>query len=254
MVRYLTQFIITACLCTASLQLTAQESQVLSGYLLAQSDSTPIPRAHVLNLTIKTGVISNEQGYFTLSATHNDSMLVSVLGYQLLFKEANELNDTIYLVERNYQLELYNVMPYKTFREFKIAFINLNLPDSTRAISKTIYLSKEELMHASYRQTADGGFGIVIPGVISSIFAAFDKRAKDKARVEELMEMDKYEAYLATKFNPSLVKRITELDDPQKLKDFIQYCDFEKDYIRISSKYDIITRTFECYEEYVELK
>ena len=90
--------------------------------------------------------------------------------------------------------------------------------------------------------------------MISSIFAAFDKRAKDKARVEELIEMDKYEAYLATKFNPDLVKRITELDNPSKLKDFIKYCSFSKDYVRISSKYDIITRTFECYEEYVELE
>ena len=154
--------IVTAGLFFLAFVSNAQEQKLRQGYLLASKDSTPIPRAHVLNLTIKTGVITNEQGYFTLKAADEDSVLISVLGYQMVFIQAKELLDTIYMQERNYQLELYNVMPYKTFREFKVAFINLNLPDSSRSISKTIYLSKEELMHASYKQTAEGGFGVVI--------------------------------------------------------------------------------------------
>ncbi|MCB0400880.1 MAG: hypothetical protein KDD41_02250 [Flavobacteriales bacterium] len=229
-----------------------QQGIEVKGVVLAKADSTPIPRAHVLNLTAKRGVITDESGAFLFTAQPGDSILVSVLGYHVFMMTAEELPETIYMEERNYQLELFNVMPYKTYEEFKVAFINLNLKDTNRVISKTIYLSREELIGAGYRQNADGGFGVIIPGVISSIFDAFDKRTKDKAHVEELIEMEKYEAYLATKFNPELVKRITELENPAKLHDFIDYCDFSKQYIRDHNKYDIITRTFECYEEYLE--
>ncbi len=236
-----------------STPLFAQNEIEVKGVLLTTADSTPIPRAHVLNITAKRGVITNEQGEFLFKSDASDSILVSVLGYKKYLTTAAEMPDTLYMIERNYQLELYNVMPYKTYEEFKIAFINLNLKDTHRVINKTIYLSREELVGMGYVQNPDGGFGVVIPGVISSIFAAFDKRTKDKAHVEELIEMEKYEAYLATKFNPNLVKRITELEDPKKLDDFIDYCNFSKAYIANNDNYTIITQTFECYEEYLNL-
>lgn len=232
-----------------STQLVAQNEIDVKGILLTVKDSTPIARAHVLDITSKRGVITNEQGEFIFKSEANDSILVSVLGYKTYQTTASEMPDTVYMQERNYQLELYNVIPYKTYQEFKIAFVNLNLKDSTPVINKTIFLSRGELIQA-YNEAQ---VGIIIPGVISSIFAAFDKKAKDKAHVLELIEIDKYETYLATKFNPELVKRITELEDPKKLDDFIEYCAFSKAYLAKNDNYAIITQTFECYEEYLNL-
>lgn len=225
----------------------AQET-VYSGKLLSVTDSSILAQAHVINLTAKRGVTTNSQGDFTLAALPTDTVFISILGYNQLTIEAQALVKTIYLTERNYELELYNVMPYKTYAEFKEAFAKLNLPDTTLKISKSIYVNKEELVALSKFQG-----GIAFEGVVSGILASFNKHLKDKAHYEMLLKRDEYEAVLATKFNPELVERITELNDRATLEDFIEYCDFSKSFIEYSSNYAIIDRVFECYDEYLSL-
>jgi hypothetical protein len=227
----------------------AQQKDVLSGVLLTKEDSTPIVRAHIINLSAKRGTISDVQGNFSISPQPTDSISISVIGYKTLVMEAQYLPEIIYLVERNYQLELFNVMPYKTFEEFREAFVNLDLPDTTRHVNPTIYLSKEELVGMGRSTTG----GIIIPGVISSIFASFNKLMQDKITYEELLQRDEYEAFLATKFNGDLVQRITQLKDNSEINDFIKYCDFSNHYIEHNSNYTIITQVFECYDEYISL-
>ncbi len=195
------------------------------------------------------GVISDDNGTFGITANDNDSIQISVLGYQTITILANTIKDTTYLKERNYVLELFNVMPYKTFAEFKDAFVKLQLPDTFRHVNPTFRLSNEELIGIDRASQQ----GVIFSGVVSSIFAAFNKRMKDKANYEMLLLRDEYEAFLATKFNPELVKRITELADRQTLNDFIIYCDFTNEFIANNNNYTIITQTFECYEEYINL-
>ena len=227
----------------------ANSQSIIQSVLLTQQDSTLISQAHVINATLKIGVISDDKGHFKLTANNNDSIQISVLGYQTINILANKIKDTTYLKERNYVLELYNVMPYKTFAEFKDAFVKLQLPDTFRHVNQTFRLSNEELIGIDRVSQQ----GIIFSGVVSSIFAAFNKRMKDKANYEMLLLRDEYEAFLATKFNPDLVKRITELADRQTLNDFIIYCDFNNEFIANNNNYTIITQTFECYEEYINL-
>lgn len=223
----------------------AQERTTISGILLSISDSTAITEAHIINLTAQRGVITNALGKFEIKTNSKDSILITVIGYHSLTILAEQLTNLIYLQEKNYELELYNVIPYKNFEEFKEAFVKLELPDTFRHINSTIYLSKEELVQA-YNEAQTG---IIIP----IDFSSFGKRAKDKANYEMLLLKEKYEAFLATKFNPDLVNRILELNDVNKLTDFIAYCDFSNDFIAKSNNYTIITQIFDCYDEYIAL-
>lgn len=227
------------------LNASAQEQTAILGTLLSISDSTAITEAHIINLTAQRGVITNALGKFEIKSNPKDSILITVIGYYYLTIEAEQLTDIIYLQERNYELELYNVVPYKNFEEFKDAFVKLELPDTFRHINPTIYLSREELVQA-YNEAQTG---IIIP----IDFSSFGKRAKDKANYEMLLLKDKYEAFLATKFNPDLVNRILELNDTEKLTNFIVYCDFSNDFIAKSNNYTIITQIFDCYDEYITL-
>lgn len=227
----------------------ANSQSTFYSILLTLHDTSQISQAHIINITSKTGVISDNEGKFGITANNNDSIQISVLGYQTITILANSITDTIYLKERNYVLELYNVMPYKTFAEFKDAFIKLQLPDTFRHVNQTFRLTNEELIGIDRVSQQ----GIIFSGVVSSIFAAFNKRMKDKANYEMLLLRDEYEAFLATKFNPDLVKKITELADKQTLNDFIIYCDFTNNFIANNNNYTIINQTFECYEEYINL-
>ena len=236
------KILIPFCLLLSASSIKAQQKVRV---LLAKQDSTPIAQAHIINYSLKTGTVSESNGTFMLSPNNTDTIAISCIGYKTLRIIANELPDTIYLVERNYFLELYNVMPYKTFEEFKEAFVKLELRDTFKHINPTIYLSKEALVQA-YNEAQ---MGIIIP----LDFSSFGKRAKDKAHVEELIEQEEFEAFLATKFNPKLVKRITNIDDNNTLDDFMKYCDFSNAYLAFNDNYTIITQTFECYEEYISL-
>lgn len=228
-----------------SIQVKAQPNQPVKAIILSKTDSSSIVSAHVINLTAKNGVISNDNGEFTIYPNKNDSISISIIGYNTIILLAKDIPTTIYLEERNYELELYNVVPYKNFNEFKEAFVKLELPDTFRHINPTIYLSKEELVQA-YNEAQ---MGIVIP----IDFSSFGKRAKDKANYDMLLQRDKYEAFLATKFNPNLVKRILKLNDVAKLNDFIAYCDFSDEFIAHNNNYNIITQIFDCYDEYIAL-
>ena len=72
---------------------------------------------------------------------------------------------------------------------------------------------------------------------------------KDKRNYIRLLQKDEYETFLASKFNPVMIERITRLDH-NEAELFMDYCDFSNHYIEHSSEYDIITQIFDCYEEY----
>ncbi len=244
----LLRIIISVLLLILTTNLSGQNPTVLSGILLSKTDSAPIAQAHIINRSAKLGVISNDQGDFNLSCSATDTVSISVIGYQTIVLVAKELNDTIFLQQKNYQLELFNLMPYKTYAEFKEAFVKLDLPDDSPQINSSIYLSREELSGLGHR-----GSGIIVSGAISSIFASFNKLMQDKITYEQLLKRDEYEAFIATKFNAKLVHQITQMKSKVELNEFITYCDFNNYYIQNSSNYTIITQIFDCYEEYASL-
>jgi CarboxypepD_reg-like domain len=63
----------------------AQNSKQLNGKIIDQQTKAAIPFAHVGIPKLGTGVVSNEEGYFTFyypQSAENDTLLVSFLGYK----------------------------------------------------------------------------------------------------------------------------------------------------------------------------
>lgn len=225
--------------------LSAQEKRIVSCVLLSAVDSTPISLANIINYKANIGTSSNLKGEFTITIYKDDTLMISEIGYQTIEIHEANLSSLIYLYEKHYELDQFSVLPYTTYQEFKDAFVKVEIPDNRPKLNRSIFLSVDELK----RYDGSRGFG----GGISALLAMFNKQMKDKKNYERLLQQDKYEAVLATKFNPEMVKRITKFNDPKKLDDFIQFCDFNNAFIEHSSKYDLITQIHACYDEYTEL-
>ncbi|MBN1158640.1 MAG: carboxypeptidase-like regulatory domain-containing protein [Bacteroidales bacterium] len=95
----------------------------------------PLPFAHILILDDYRGAITNNYGSFSLVVEENDTVLVSSVGYKskrLHIPEGHPTNfmnvDVILQMDTLFIQEAV-IYPWRTYEEFKQAFLNLELPD-----------------------------------------------------------------------------------------------------------------------------
>ncbi|MGB0888167.1 MAG: hypothetical protein ACPGSL_08605, partial [Vicingaceae bacterium] len=197
------------------------QKQFTKGKILAQSDSSKIVHAHIVNLSSGYGVVSSNNGEFIIQSKPKDSLLISFVGYHSVKVLSTNTYLTVYLKKANYSLEAYNVLPYKDFKEFREAFTKLKIEDTTRyMINESIYLSVDELRSWSPPQNS------IFRGQITALASKFNKRIKDKKVYDKLIARDEHKAYLATKFNAKLIRQATYLKKENKINAFMEYCDF----------------------------
>lgn len=230
-----------------TLNCSAQLKETFSGLVLTLSDSTPIARVHIINTTTNIGVISKDNGSFVIYAKDNDTLLISAIGY-LPYKHIVKKSYFIVLLKQAiYDLESFNVMPYKNFEEFKEAFINLRVEEQN-TINKSIYLSKNEML--AYYHSANQG--IIISGPISSILSMFNKYMIDKKKYLELLEEDKKEAKIQERFSPAIIQQITPIDNEEEAIRFINYCEFSTFFILNAIEFDLHKKIHEKYAEFIK--
>ena len=130
-----------------------QESEIRTG-----------SRCTFLDINRHTGTTSNGQGIFSFIVTPSDSILFRSVGYKNTLvtipdtiktghypRDVYMLNDTIHLAE-------VKIFPWKTYEDFKVAFLNLDLPDQDmKNAVKNIELIKAQL-NMDFEPDADLSF------------------------------------------------------------------------------------------------
>jgi len=213
------------------------QKQFSSSIILSRSDSSVIGHAHIINVNSKIGVTSNQYGKFSIPIKPADTLLISCVGFSPLRIAVAAINPKIYLNRALNKLETYTVLPYKDFKEFKEAFVKLDIRENPKfKLNTSFTLSVEEL-----RSYVPPSLGLL------------KHRNKDKENYERLLKRDQYELFLATKFNTKIVKQTTLLKEVSQVNDFMEYCDFTNQFIEFSSHYDLVDRILYCFEEYKTL-
>tara|TARA_R110001592_G_scaffold6720_1_gene36117 strand:+ start:8428 stop:9177 length:750 start_codon:yes stop_codon:yes gene_type:complete len=249
-VKFITALLFVFAIFLNSFSLKAQSIFTLNSTILTTKDSTPVGFVHIINTFTNYGVVSEYNGTFSFIVAENDTLKISAIGYNTISIPANKELTKIYITPKNYDLDEFTVIPYKDFNEFRYAFSELELYDSTLQISPLIFLNGH-----LYNYVDNGGrLGITISGGISMLYEAFSKQGKSKRRYEQLIIRDRYKAFLATKFNNKVIKQATYLEDEFIIKDFKAYCDFSDDFIEKSNGYEMIKQIQDCYREYLVYK
>lgn len=124
----------------------------LSG-LLTDELLKPIPYAHVLVLNNYKGTITDKQGKFSFVVRENDSIMFSSVGYKrkiLIIPDTLKdpfLNIELVLDIDTLMIKEVVIYPWKTYEEFKDAFLNLKLPtDDLERARKNIALIKTQII------------------------------------------------------------------------------------------------------------
>lgn len=124
----------------------------------------PVENVHIINLRKGTGTTSNKKGIFSFIVQPSDSILFRAIGYKnSLVRIPDTLTDShyprdVYLLNDTIRLEEVKIFPWKSYEEFKVAFINLELPDDDmQRAMRNIELIKAQL-NMDFEPNADLAF------------------------------------------------------------------------------------------------
>ncbi len=148
------KFSIIILLTTIPLFVQSQEKKLIqfTGRLYSEL-LEPLPYAHILILNSLRGTITGEKGKFSFVVEENDSILFSTVGYRRrtivipdTLKEPFFTRDII-LEQDTFMIDEVRIYPWKSYEEFKEAFINLKFPDDDMETArKNIALIKTQII------------------------------------------------------------------------------------------------------------
>lgn len=101
----------------------------------------PLPHVNIIVLNERRGTTADQRGMFSFVVKPNDTIVFSHMGYKPTLHvipdslENKQYPADIFMVGDTFQLAEVRIYPWKTYQEFKEAFIALDLPDDdeTRA-------------------------------------------------------------------------------------------------------------------------
>ena len=138
----------------SSLSIFAQEDIKLVQFsgVIRNLKYEPVENVHIINIHKRTGTTSNDKGMFSFIVNPTDSILFSAIGYKNTLVvipnkiEGKHYPRDVYILNDTIKLAEVKIFPWKSYAEFKVAFINLELPDDDiQRAYKNIALIKAQL-------------------------------------------------------------------------------------------------------------
>ena len=136
-----------------------------SGFVIDGKNDEPLPGAYIINERAGRGTLSNEKGYFVINVFPGDSLVFSYLGFKkqyhiiprdvmLSYSAVVELNEDAKMLKE------VKVYPFSNEDEFKLALIEMELPDARERAFMEENLSRENLDRAIAMQgmSADANY------------------------------------------------------------------------------------------------
>ena len=218
--------------------------------IIKSVDGESITKAHVINLSNQTGTITSDEGTFQILANKTDIIQISSIGYKtLLYVIPNTEQvklikyftlsiDTINLAETT-------IYPFpQTLEELKQEFLELSIEDETPRFD----LHLEMAGIVALPQT-----GAIIMGPFTALYEKLSRSAKLRRKYEALMNYE-YKREQAKKiYNAELVTKLTELKTEEEIARFMEYCEFEPDFVLNSISYNLYLAIQNCYSEFITI-
>jgi hypothetical protein len=125
----------------------------------------PLRNVNIVILNDRRGTTADTRGLFSLVVQPKDTVLFSHIGYKPTIHvipdtlETNQYPSDIFMVSDTFRLAEVKIYPWKTYDEFKEAFLAMDPPDSDRQIAlKNIALIKTQLKMNDFEPTPNINF------------------------------------------------------------------------------------------------
>jgi hypothetical protein len=224
----------------------------VSATLIDDTSLFPIENANIININTVKGTVSDSRGHFTIEAKVNDTLHISLIGYQGVkvrvtndwIKNKNGTN--IPLTEKAYALEEVVITKYNL-----TGFLPI---DSKLAPVKENY--RYNIAGLSLGYEAGENSPNAFRKVVSSIFnpadllhSVFGKKPAEMRRLREMKKDDAVRNALAERFDRETLAALLGIDKSE-IPEILQRCNYSQDFIKEANDLQIMDAISGCYEEY----
>jgi hypothetical protein len=241
-----------------SLSALAQDNAIskhVTGTIVNDNTLFPIPNVNVINLNKVKGTVTNAKGYFELDVSVNDTLHLSILGYQSLrIRVTNDWlkNGTakIMLTEKAIALEEVIVKKYDLTGYLEI--------DSKLIPEKENYRYSISGLPQGYEagESSPNAFTRVLGSIFNpadALYNFFGKKPKELKRLKEMKKDDTVRNLLESKFDRETISVLLGVDK-KEIAEILQHCNYSESFIQTANDLQIMDAISECYEQYKVLK
>lgn len=226
------------------------EAYLFKGKLLDADSGAAVALAHIANPYKGTITVSNQAGAFTMPVEGGDTLLISRIGYVTAkfvvpLTPVTTVTD-ITLRADTEELKEVVITQLPSEARFKQQLLALQLPDDA---GPELHVPHPSTM---VKPNLDGNFTIAKAGGLISGFAnKFNDKERGRQFKAEMAIKEQREAYLATKFNRTIVQQITGLEQEEELDAFLKFCVLNEDFLLKATEYEIHTAVLGCFKDFV---
>ena len=237
-----------------SLSVSAQVQKV-TGTIVNDNTLLPISNVNVININKVRGTVTNSKGYFELEATANDTLHISVLGYQSL--KVRVTNDwlkngtaKLLLTEKAIALEEVIVRKYDLTGYLEV--------DSKLIPEKENYRYSISGLPQAYEagESSPNAFTRVLGSIFNPadmLYNFFGNKSKELKKLKEMKKDDTVRNLLASKFDRETLAVLLGVDK-KEIAEILTHCNYSESFIQTANDLQILDAISQCYEQYKVLK
>lgn len=252
--RYFVAFLFLLTSITGFSQQASIQKKIF-GTIINGSTTFPLSNVNIININKVKGTVSNVRGAFEIDADVNDTLHISMIGFQSL--RVRVTND--WVKNGNAKIEL---------SEKAVALEEVII----KKYSLTGYLEVDTKLipdQENYRYSISGlpkgyeageyspkAFSRVMNSIFNPadmLYNFFGNKPKELRKLKQMKKDNTVKALLETKFDRETIAILLGIDK-KDIPEILQHCNYSEAFIQTANDLQILDAISQCYEQYKVLK
>jgi hypothetical protein len=252
--RYFVAFLFLFTSITGFSQQTIVQKKIF-GTIINGSTTFPLSNVNIININKVKGSISNTRGVFEIDADVNDTLHISMIGFQSLrVRVTNDWvkngNSKIELSEKAIALEEVAIKKYSLTGYLEV--------DTKLIPDQENYRYSISGLPQGYEagEYSPKAFSRVMNSIFNPadmLYNFFGKKPKELRKLKQMKKDNTVKALLETKFDRETVAILLGIDK-KDIPEILQHCNYSEAFIQTANDLQILDAISQCYEQYKVLK
>jgi len=252
--RYFVAFLILFTSITGFSQQTLVQKKIF-GTIINGSTTFPLSNVNIININKVKGSISNTRGVFEIDADVNDTLHISMIGFQSLrVRVTNDWvkngNSKIELSEKAIALEEVAIKKYSLTGYLEV--------DTKLIPDQENYRYRISGLPQGYEagEYSPKAFSRVMNSIFNPadmLYNFFGNKPKELRKLKQMKKDNTVKALLETKFDRETIAILLGIDK-KDIPEILQHCNYSEAFIQTANDLQILDAISQCYEQYKVLK
>ncbi len=252
--RYFVVFLFLLISITGFTQESSDQKKVF-GTIISGTTTFPLSNVNIININKVKGTISSSRGAFEIDAEVNDTLHISMIGFQSLrVRVTNDWvkngNAKIVLSEKSIALEEVIVRKYNLTGYLEV--------DTKLIPDQENYRYSISGLPQGYEagEYSPKAFSRVMNSIFNPadmLYNFFGNKPKELRKLKEMKKDNTVKALLETKFDRETIAILLGIDK-KDIPEILQHCNYSEAFIQTANDLQILDAISQCYEQYKVLK